>query len=98
MKHNFQSIVQALIEARKQKGLTQTELAKRLSVPQSYISRIESGKLDLRLTSLIDIARYLNLDLLLVPDAMVPTVTALTSSAGLTQTAQPLYTLDNLEE
>ena len=33
-----------LQEARKQAGLTQTEVAEKLGLPQSYVSKIESGE------------------------------------------------------
>ncbi len=33
-----------LKEARKQSGLTQTEVAEKLGLPQSYVSKVESGE------------------------------------------------------
>lgn len=96
MKHS--SIIESLISARKSKSLSQSEVARRLDVPQSYISRIESAKLDMRLSSLIDIARYLNLEVVLVPDMMVPTVQALIGQQSANRALEPLYTLDNLDE
>ena len=33
-----------LKEARKQSGLTQSEVAEKLGLPQSYVSKIESGE------------------------------------------------------
>jgi transcriptional regulator with XRE-family HTH domain len=36
--------VRALIEARMRAGLSQTELARRMTTSQSYIARVESGK------------------------------------------------------
>ena len=41
---------------------------------QSHISKIESGRSDIRLSSLIEFARALDLDLRLVPSAAVPAV------------------------
>src|ERR1700677_4180161 len=98
MKHNsIDGIVKSLVEARKGKGLSQTEMARRLDVPQSYISRLESGKLDMRLSSLIEIARYLNLEVVLVPDMMAPTVQALIGPQSANRATEPIYTLDDLD-
>ena len=99
MKHSsIDNLVKSLIEARKIRGLSQSEMARRLDVPQSYISRLESGKLDMRLSSLIDIARYLNLEVTLIPDMMANTVQAIIGKENASRTAGPLYTLDNLDE
>ena len=46
----------------------------RIGVPQSHISKIESGRTDIRLSSLIEFARPLDLDLRHVPRAAVPAV------------------------
>lgn len=40
----FQGIIEKLKEARVKQGLTQQEVAKRLGVGQSFISKIESGQ------------------------------------------------------
>ena len=53
--------------ARQAKGLSQRALAGLSGVPQSHISKIESGGVDLRLSSLVEIARALDLELVLVP-------------------------------
>jgi ribosome-binding protein aMBF1 (putative translation factor) len=37
-------LVRALIEARMRAGLSQTQLARRMKTSQSYVARIESGK------------------------------------------------------
>ncbi len=37
-------LARALIEARSRAGLSQTQLARRMNTSQSYIARIESGK------------------------------------------------------
>lgn len=53
--------------ARKRKDLSQRELAARSGVPQSHISKIESGVVDIRLSSLVALARILEMELVLVP-------------------------------
>jgi transcriptional regulator with XRE-family HTH domain len=57
----------SLRRAREAKGLSQRALAGLSGVPQSHISTIESGGVDLRLSSLVEIARALDLELALVP-------------------------------
>jgi transcriptional regulator with XRE-family HTH domain len=53
--------------AREHRGLTQRELGGLAGVPQSHISKIESGAVDLRLSSLVALARILDLALVLEP-------------------------------
>ena len=73
-KYKIEHITDALKDARKRKGLSQRELSERSGVPQSHISRIESGAVDLRLSSLIELARTLDMELLTVPRKAVPAV------------------------
>lgn len=97
MKYNsFKDLIDSIIEARKAKNLTQTELGKRLGLPQSYISKLESGRLDVRLNNIIEIARYLNLELFFVPTQLAPTVRSIVGS-GKTASEGPLYRLDDDE-
>ena len=46
------SIADSFKSARLAKGLTQKELGRRVGMPQSHISKIESGGVDLQLSSL----------------------------------------------
>lgn len=41
---NYQAFLQRLKAARRAAGLTQQEVAEHLSVPQSYVSKCESGE------------------------------------------------------
>ena len=74
MAYATEDIIRELKEAREAKGLSQRDLGARIGVPQSHISKIESGRSDIRLSSLIEFARALDLDLMLVPRAAVPAV------------------------
>lgn len=46
------SVSEMLKEARKEAGLTQEQLAKKLGTQKTYISRIENGKSDIQLSTL----------------------------------------------
>ena len=70
----------ALKAARKAKRLSQRELGVRAGVPQSHISKIESGAVDIKLSSLIELARALDLELILVPRKLVPAVRSVVGS------------------
>lgn len=67
MAYATEQIAQVLKAAREDKALSQRALAKLAGVPQSHISKIENGGVDLRLSSLVEIARALDLEVTLVP-------------------------------
>ena len=53
---------QLLIQARKDAGMTQIELAAKLSRPQSFVSKFERGERRLDVIEFLDIARALGFD------------------------------------
>jgi ribosome-binding protein aMBF1 (putative translation factor) len=61
----YYEIKKALIKARKQAGLTQEEIAKKLNTKKSNISRLESfnSKTSPRLSTIINYAKALGLEL-----------------------------------
>jgi len=63
-----------LRDARKKKQLTQKELAQRLGIPQGHISSIEQGKIDIRTSTLIQMARVLDYEVMLIPRALIPLI------------------------
>ena len=65
-----------LAAARERIGLSQSALARQLGVSGANVSRIEHGA-DLRVSTLLEIARALKLEPMLVPKENVPTVRAL---------------------
>ena len=89
MSYATQNIIDALKSAREAKGLSQRALSKRTGVPQSHISKIENGGTDIRLSSLIELARALDLDLKLIPRKAVPAVTNVVRSTAPTVAASP---------
>ncbi len=88
-------IIKALKSARLEKKLKQSELGSKLGLPQSHISKIEQGATDPRLSTVTDMARLLDQELVLVPRAMLPAIGAIVRGGG-EQT--PMWRLDEDEE
>ncbi|MCL2449291.1 MAG: helix-turn-helix domain-containing protein, partial [Polyangiaceae bacterium] len=57
--------------------LSQKAVGERLGLPQSHVSAIENGKVDPRLSSVVELARVLDLEPMLIPRAHVLAVRAL---------------------
>ena len=72
-----QVLTHTLKAARERKGLSQRALAAKLGIRQSYVSRIENAGVDPTASSLTEIARALDLELVLIPRQLVPAVQAL---------------------
>ena len=75
-----EEIAKRLREARETKNLSQKELSKLSGVPQSHISKIESGSVDLRVSSLTELARALGMELMLVPTKVIPAINSIVST------------------
>ncbi len=71
--------------AREQKGLSQRALGGLVGMPQSHISKIESGAVDLQTSSLVQLARALDLELAVVPRTSLPALEALTGARSLAE-------------
>lgn len=94
MSSKLNTIVQALGDARQAKGLSQRALSARVGVPQAHISKIENGMVDVKLSSLQELARALDLELMLVPRYQVQLIKALKQSADKPDSvASPAYQL-----
>jgi transcriptional regulator with XRE-family HTH domain len=74
------NLYEDLHQARKAKGWTQVELAELMQLGQSYLSQVERGKHDIRANTLIEWARLLDLEVMLVPRQNVPAVSYLIAS------------------
>ncbi|MDX2412423.1 MAG: helix-turn-helix domain-containing protein [Woeseiaceae bacterium] len=85
MSYSLEEIAGVLKAARQKKQLSQRELSDRVGLPQSHISKIENAAVDLKLSSLRELARALELELVLVPKKALPAVQSLirTSSKSL---------------
>lgn len=93
-----ENIVAELRAARLQKGLSQRELSAQSGVPQSHISKIESGSVDLRVSSLIALARVLGLELFLASKRYIPAVQAIIHGSQSNDSEEPIppaYQLDD---
>lgn len=69
-----QTIFKSLQEARCSKRLTQAQLSKILGLGQSYISQVEQGKQNIGIKTLMEWARTLDLEVMLIPRQQVPPV------------------------
>jgi transcriptional regulator with XRE-family HTH domain len=63
--------------ARRSHLLSQEVLGERLDVPQAHVSLIETGRGLPRVETLLDLARLLDHELVLVPRSLAPAVAAL---------------------
>jgi transcriptional regulator with XRE-family HTH domain len=84
MNAGIDEIVGTIRAARQAKALTQKELGQRVGLPQSHISKIEKGAVDLQLSSLVEIARALDLELKLVPRKALAAVEGAVRAHGTT--------------
>jgi transcriptional regulator with XRE-family HTH domain len=80
MSYAGEHIIAALKAAREELNLSQRAMSAKTGVPQSHISKIENGAVDIQLSSLIELARVLGLELTLVPRRLVPAVQAILRS------------------
>ena len=97
MSYLTQHLSQELKKSRENQGLSQREISAKSGVPQSHISKIENDQVDLRISSLIAIARALDLELALVPRKYLSAVHAIVDSANnktISQPPPPAYQLD----
>ncbi|MDF7675038.1 helix-turn-helix transcriptional regulator [Acetobacteraceae bacterium ESL0709] len=58
----YTKMLRLLILARKEKSLTQVELAQGLNKPQSFVSKYESGERRLDVVEFIDLCKALSVD------------------------------------
>ena len=77
----LEPLAAAIRRARLQKGWSQRELSARARIPQAQISRFETGGVDPQVSTLVELARTLDLDLQLVPRIAVTAVGAAVRSA-----------------
>lgn len=76
------STIALLAEARKARGMTQAGLAQAAGLSRMTVQRIESGDIDPRLSTLLEMARVLGLELMAVPLALRPELDAFVRAGG----------------
>ena len=90
---------QALKAAREGKNLSQRGLSKAVGMPQAQISKIENAAVDMKASTLIELSRALDLDVMLVPRQQVPAVKRIVGAAGQgaseSASPRPAYALDS---
>lgn len=74
MNYETEKLAATLRAAREKMGLSQRALSARAGVPQSHISKIENGAVNLTVSSLTAIANALDLELALIPRKAVPAI------------------------
>ncbi|MND38222.1 helix-turn-helix protein [compost metagenome] len=80
-RYGLESLTEAIRQARLAKGWSQRDLSARAHLTQAQISRIENGEVDMQVSTLIELARSLDLDLQLVPRTALVAVEAAVRSA-----------------
>jgi transcriptional regulator with XRE-family HTH domain len=92
-------IAASIRQARKDRGLTQRELGQRVGLPQSHISKIESGAVNLQVSSLAEIARALDLELKLLPREALPAIEGtVRAAAGIVGSSATSRALDSIQK
>lgn len=87
----MKTLILDLKAARQKKKLSQKDLGQKVNLPQSHISKIESGCTDLHLSTFIEIARVLDLEVFLIPRQLIPVVQSFLRSD---QEERPLWSVD----
>lgn len=97
---HINNMVFQLKQVRQTQGVSQQLLADKVGMPQSHISRIEQGSVNLKLASFLEIARALGLEVMLVPRQNVTAVNAILSSGKRdhSHSIRPAYILDDSDE
>lgn len=85
-----QQLILTLKNARVAKKLSQRELADKLGIPQSHLSKIETGQVNIKLASFVEMARHLEFEVMLVPRQEVMFVKSFHRPE-----VKPVYTLDD---
>jgi len=88
-------IIQLLKDARLELKLNQSELGKKMGMPQSHVSKIEKGLSDPRLSTISDMARLLDQELILVPREKLSIINALINQDD---EQQPMWNIDKGDE
>lgn len=95
MRYPIAYLTDALKTARANKKLSQRALARRTGMPQAQISKIENAGVDPRVSTLIELARALDLEVILAPRERLPAIRGLIRTAGDASAQRPAYALED---
>ncbi len=84
MTYKTEHITQQIRAAREARSMSQRELSARSGLTQSHISQIERGTMEPGLASLVDVARALDLEIVLAPKKLMPAIGSILDSASFT--------------
>jgi len=76
------SIIEELTQVRKAAQRTQEDLAQAAGLTRMSVNRAEAGIVDPKLSSVVEMARALGMELMLVPSALQAEVAAFLQSGG----------------
>lgn len=96
MSYVAEDVINTLQEERTAAGLSQRALSEKAGLSQSHISQIESGTLEPGLSKLIQMARALDLEVVLVPRKMVPAIKNL-AAASKPERESPTFALKEID-
>jgi HTH-type transcriptional regulator / antitoxin HipB len=97
MRDEIEDIAKALKQARQANGMSQRALGERVGLPQTHISKIEKGATNIRLATLIELARALDLEVELIPRELTGLLQAVRNKSRpeLSEPSRPMYGLDD---
>ncbi|WFU82124.1 helix-turn-helix transcriptional regulator [Bradyrhizobium sp. CIAT3101] len=84
-------------KARKAAGLSQEQIALRANISRPRYRDIETGAAAARATTLVNVARALGMEMMLIPQAMVPAIQSMLQPAN-ADDDRPAFTSDVEEE
>lgn len=97
--HAIEYLAESLKQARDDKKLSQRSLSRRTGVTQAKISQIEHATVDPQVSTLIKLARALDLEIMLVPRTHLTSITSLIRhDTSMADEPKPAYTLDEGSE
>ena len=67
----YQLVINALKKARKEKGITQAQLAEALGKPQSFIAKVENGERRLDVVEFVHLARLVDVNISLILNEII---------------------------
>ena len=100
--YTVEYLAKTLKAARESKKLSQRGLSRSTGMPQAQISKIENAAVDMKASTLIGLARSLDLEVMLVPREYLPAVKSIIApgmgKASESTSPRPAYGLDREDD